>query len=101
MPTRSRQRSGSRIGEEVPVSAAVSLTPDVGPAWLRPLVDNVGRVPDAYRRRLPADVLALVTAAKATANLRGDGRDAAVLVLFSGRSRHRWTALFPTRPICC
>jgi 8-oxo-dGTP pyrophosphatase MutT (NUDIX family) len=66
------------------VSAAVSLTPDVGPAWLRPLVDNVGRVPDAYRRRLPADVLALVTAAKATANLRGDGRDAAVLVLFSG-----------------
>ncbi|MDA3640823.1 NUDIX hydrolase [Mycobacterium xenopi] len=72
------------MGEEVPVSAAVSLTPDVGPAWLRPLVDNVGRVPDAYRRRLPADVLALVTAAKATANLRGDGRDAAVLVLFSG-----------------
>lgn len=66
------------------MSAAVSLTPDVGPAWLRPLVDNVGRVPDAFRRRLPADVLALVTAAKATAQLRGDGRDAAVLVLFSG-----------------
>jgi 8-oxo-dGTP pyrophosphatase MutT (NUDIX family) len=66
------------------VSAAVSLTPDVGPAWLRPLVDNIGHVPAAARRRLPADVLAMVTAAKATAKLRGDGRDAAVLVLFSG-----------------
>jgi 8-oxo-dGTP pyrophosphatase MutT (NUDIX family) len=69
---------------EAPVSAAVSLTPDVGPAWLRPLVDNIGHVPAAARRRLPADVLAMVTAAKATAKLRGDGRDAAVLVLFSG-----------------
>lgn len=66
------------------MSAAVSLTPDVGPAWLRPLVDNIGHVPAAARRRLPADVLAMVTAAKATAKLRGDGRDAAVLVLFSG-----------------
>jgi 8-oxo-dGTP pyrophosphatase MutT (NUDIX family) len=69
---------------EAPVSAAVWLTPDVSPSWLRPLVDNVGEVPDAYRRRLPADVLALVTAAKATAKVRRDGRDAAVLVLFSG-----------------
>jgi 8-oxo-dGTP pyrophosphatase MutT (NUDIX family) len=66
------------------VSAAVSLTPDVGPSWLRPLVDNISHVPAAARRRLPADVLAMVTAAKATAKLRGDGRDAAVLVLFSG-----------------
>lgn len=66
------------------MSAAVSLTPDVGPAWLRPLVDNIDHVPAAARRRLPADVLAMVTAAKATAKLRGDGRDAAVLVLFSG-----------------
>lgn len=67
-----------------PVSAAVALTPELGPSWLRPLVDNVGEVPEAYRRRLPVDVLAMVTAAKATATLRGDGRDAAVLVLFSG-----------------
>ena len=65
------------------MSAAVSLTPDVGPDWLRPLVDNIGRVPAAFRRRVPADVLAMVTT-KATAALRGDGRDAAVLVLFSG-----------------
>jgi 8-oxo-dGTP pyrophosphatase MutT (NUDIX family) len=81
--------------EEAPVSAGgtarargtVPLTPDVGPSWLRPLVDNVGQIPDAYRRRLPADVLAMVTAARAAssiASLRGDGRDAAVLVLFSG-----------------
>jgi 8-oxo-dGTP pyrophosphatase MutT (NUDIX family) len=58
------------------------LTPELGPPWLRPLVDNVGQIPDAYRRRLPADVLAMVTASKA---LTGNaGREAAVLVLFSG-----------------
>jgi 8-oxo-dGTP pyrophosphatase MutT (NUDIX family) len=62
----------------------IPLTPELGPPWLRPLVDNVGQVPEAFRRRLPADVLALVTAAKATAALRKDSRDAAVLVLFSG-----------------
>jgi 8-oxo-dGTP pyrophosphatase MutT (NUDIX family) len=60
------------------------LTPELGPLWLRPLVDNVAEMPDAFRRRLPADVLAMVTAAKATAAVRKDGRDAAVLVLFSG-----------------
>jgi 8-oxo-dGTP pyrophosphatase MutT (NUDIX family) len=48
------------------------------------LVDNVGKIPDAFRRRLPADVLALVTAARATATVRRNGREAAVLVLFSG-----------------
>ncbi|MBV8292625.1 MAG: CoA pyrophosphatase, partial [Mycobacterium sp.] len=47
---------------------AIPLTPELGPPWLRPLVDNVGRVPDAYRRRLPAELLAIVTGAKATAN---------------------------------
>lgn len=63
---------------------SIPLTPELGPSWLRPLVDNVGQVPEAFRRRLPADVLAMVTAAKATASRRKDGRDAAVLVLFSG-----------------
>jgi len=63
---------------------SIPLTPELGPSWLRPLVDNVGQVPEAFRRRLPADVLAMVTAAKATAALRKNGRDAAVLVLFSG-----------------
>lgn len=62
----------------------VPLTPEVGPAWLRPLVDNIGRIPAAYRRGLPADVLAMVTAANAKASITGGGRDAAVLVLFSG-----------------
>jgi 8-oxo-dGTP pyrophosphatase MutT (NUDIX family) len=49
-------------------------------------VDNVAAIPDAYRRRLPADVLAMVTAgaAGAVASIRGDPREAAVLVLFSG-----------------
>ena len=51
---------------------------------MRPLVDNVAQMPDAYRRRLSADVLAMVTAAKATATVGKDRRDAAVLVLFSG-----------------
>ncbi len=64
----------------------VPLIPDVSPPWLRPLVDNVEQIPDAYRRRLPADLLAMVTtkAASSLASLRGDHREAAVLVLFSG-----------------
>ncbi len=62
------------------------MTPDGCPPWLRPLVDNLGQLPDAYRRRLPADVLAMVTAkaASSTASARGGEREAAVLVLFSG-----------------
>ena len=60
----------------------VSLTPDACPSWLRPLLDNVGEIPDAYRRRLPPDVLAMVTAARTAADR--DDREAAVLVLFSG-----------------
>lgn len=60
------------------------LTPELGPPWLRPLVDNVADIPDAYRRRLPADVLAMVSASKTLAGNRG--REAAVLVLFSGPS---------------
>jgi 8-oxo-dGTP pyrophosphatase MutT (NUDIX family) len=66
---------------------AVRLRPELSPPWLRPLVDNVGQIPEAYRHRLPAGVLAMVTAAKAAssmASLLGDDREAAVLVLFSG-----------------
>jgi 8-oxo-dGTP pyrophosphatase MutT (NUDIX family) len=60
------------------------LAPELGPSWLRPLVDNIADIPAAYKRRLPADVRAMVTASK---KLAGDkGRDAAVLVLFSGPS---------------
>jgi 8-oxo-dGTP pyrophosphatase MutT (NUDIX family) len=43
-------------------------------------------VKQAYRRRVPAELLALVTVANAKAALTGTGRDAAVLVLFSGRA---------------
>jgi 8-oxo-dGTP pyrophosphatase MutT (NUDIX family) len=60
------------------------LDPDAAPPWLKPLVDNVGHVPRMYRKRVPADVLAMVTAANAKAALTGAKRDAAVLVLFSG-----------------
>jgi 8-oxo-dGTP pyrophosphatase MutT (NUDIX family) len=60
------------------------LTPDAAPAWLKPLVDNAHHVKRAYRRRVPAEVLAMVTAANAKAAMTGAGRDAAVLVLFSG-----------------
>jgi 8-oxo-dGTP pyrophosphatase MutT (NUDIX family) len=60
------------------------LSPQAAPTWLKPLVENVACVPAAYRRRVPADVLAMVTAANAKAALTGSGRDAAVLVLFSG-----------------
>ena len=60
------------------------LAPDAAPPWLKPLVDNTKAVKRAYRRRVPPDVLAMVTAANAKASVSGDGRDAAVLVLFSG-----------------
>ncbi|BBY24150.1 NUDIX hydrolase [Mycobacterium stomatepiae] len=76
--------------KEAPVSAGgaaraqgtVPLTPDACPSWLRPLVDNVGQIPEAYRRRLPPDVLAMVSAARDASE--HDDREAAVLVLFSG-----------------
>jgi 8-oxo-dGTP pyrophosphatase MutT (NUDIX family) len=58
------------------------LAPEFTPPWLRPLVDNIAGIPDSYKRRLPADVLAMVTASKALSGNKG--REAAVLVLFSG-----------------
>ena len=88
----------SRGGDLTHSRGAIPLTPELGPSWLRPLVDNVGQVPDAYRRRLPADVLAMVTAAKATASLRKDGRDAAVLVLFSGPPSDQANGALPDSP---
>ena len=45
------------------VSEGSQLTPDAAPAWLKPLVDNAHHVPRAARRRVPAEVLAVVTAA--------------------------------------
>ncbi|MDR3662375.1 MAG: CoA pyrophosphatase [Mycobacterium sp.] len=60
------------------------LNPQAAPAWLEPLVNNAKHLPQAYRRRVPASVLAANTAANATATLTGAKRDAAVLVLFSG-----------------
>lgn len=66
---------------------APALRPEACPTWLRPLVDNVGQIPATYRRRLPADVLAMITAVGAKARITRTGRDAAVLVLFSGPDR--------------
>lgn len=66
------------------VSGDGELTPDAAPPWLKPLVANAHHVKRAYRRRVPPEVLAMVMAANAKAALSGDGRDAAVLVLFSG-----------------
>jgi 8-oxo-dGTP pyrophosphatase MutT (NUDIX family) len=64
------------------------LTPGAAPPWLKPLVENAHDVKRAYRRRVPLELLAMVTAASKTAEakaaLTGGGRDAAVLVLFSG-----------------
>lgn len=60
------------------------LAPAAAPAWLKPLIDNTDAVKKAYRRKVPAELLAMVTAANAKASLTGTGRDAAVLVLFSG-----------------
>jgi 8-oxo-dGTP pyrophosphatase MutT (NUDIX family) len=44
------------------------------------LVDNVSQIPEALRRRLPPDVLEMLSSAKGVA----EEREAAVLVLFSG-----------------
>ncbi|MEV0672930.1 CoA pyrophosphatase [Mycobacterium sp. NPDC050441] len=60
------------------------LFPDAAPDWLKPLVDNLDQVPDAYRRRVPAEVLAGILEANNQAAQVGARRDAAVLVLFSG-----------------
>ncbi|WP_123027692.1 NUDIX hydrolase [Mycolicibacterium stellerae] len=67
-----------------PESERSPVTPDAAPPWLKPLVHNARAVKQAYRRRVPAQLLAMVTAANAKAALTGAGRDAAVLVLFSG-----------------
>ncbi|MCV7422350.1 CoA pyrophosphatase [Mycobacterium yunnanensis] len=66
--------------------STVALDAAAAPSWLTPLLDNVGDVPRAYRERVPADVLAAITNANATATRTGAKRDAAVLVLFSGPS---------------
>jgi len=58
---------------------AAPLRPQMRPPWLAPLVDNLDRVPDVYRRRLPPEVLAALSGMGAPS-----ARDAAVLVLFSG-----------------
>ena len=68
-------------GDGAPQAA---LDAAAAPAWLKPLLENAGDVPRAYRSRVPADVLAAITAANASATLTGAKRDAAVLVLFSG-----------------
>ncbi len=57
------------------------LRPQERPPWMAPLVDNVDRVPDAYRRRVPPEVLAALTGDR---DAVPGARDAAVLVLFSG-----------------
>lgn len=57
------------------------LRPEDRPPWLAPLVDNVDRVPDAYRRRVPPEVLSAITG---TQSAVAGAREAAVLVLFSG-----------------
>lgn len=60
------------------------LTPHAAPSWLKPLLDNANDVKEAYRRRVPPEVFAMVAAASEAAQAAVSGRDAAVLVLFSG-----------------
>ncbi len=63
------------------MTGGVPLSPELRPPWLAPLVENVDRVPHAYRRKVPPELLAAVTGKGAAGR---PGRDAAVLVLFSG-----------------
>lgn len=60
------------------------VEPDASPPWLTPLVANLERVPDAYRQRVPPELLAALTGGRIAADAARTGRDAAVLVLFSG-----------------
>lgn len=69
------------MSEGARVTGGIPLTPDVRPPWLAPLVENVDLVPHAYRRKVPPELLAAVSSAGTAARA---GRDAAVLVLFSG-----------------
>ena len=64
--------------EPTPASASELLLPQVRPPWLAPLVDNVDRVPDAYRRRVDPELLTALAVARSAARA---SRDAAVLVL--------------------
>lgn len=66
------------------VSEGSGLVPDAAPAWLEPLLVNAHDVKQAYRRRVPPEVFAMVAAASEAAEAAVAGRDAAVLVLFSG-----------------
>ena len=70
------------------MSAAHSLTPAASPPWLAPLVHNVDRVPHAYRRRVPPELLTALTGARSASEAARSGRDAAVLVLFCGAAEH-------------
>ncbi|MDV3131805.1 CoA pyrophosphatase [Mycobacterium sp. 29Ha] len=65
-------------------SELVPLNAGAAPSWLKPLVDNAKDIKHAYRRRVPPEVLAMITAANTKAAVTGARRDAAVLVLFSG-----------------
>jgi len=66
------------------MSAPPPLMPSASPPWLAPLVHNVDHVPHAYRRRVPPELLAALTGARSATEAARSGRDAAVLVLFSG-----------------
>lgn len=68
----------------------IRLAPEIRPPWLAPLVDNVDRVPHAYRRKVPPELLAAVTGPGTR-----PGRDAAVLVLFSGPQSEHGPGEFP------
>ena len=75
------------------------LFPDAAPAWLKPLVDNLHRVPDAYRRRVPPEVLAGIVeannqAAGAPEALPEDA-DLLVTVRASSLRHHAGQAAFP------
>ncbi len=66
------------------MTASEFAAPDGFPPWMSPLVANIQRVPDAYRQRVPPELLAALNGQRMAAAAARTGRDAAVLVLFSG-----------------
>jgi 8-oxo-dGTP pyrophosphatase MutT (NUDIX family) len=90
--------SDGEVERGATVSVADPLAPMAGPPWLQPLLDDVAGVRAAYRHRVPAEVLATISAATDAATRAGAKRDAAVLVLFSGPPQTPRTSVVPGLP---
>ena len=104
---RDRRRGGFSVavtddGSRLPVSAAAPLSPAgrARPGW-RPWYDNVDRVPHAYRRRVPPELLAALSGAGNAAEAAGPGGTPRCWCCSPVRTPSTRRGWFPTMPTCC